>query len=132
MLPEGGTRAVGFAEGSRGCKHLCRHCPVVPVYEGRFRVVPVEVVMADIAQQVAAGATHISFGDPDFFNGPTHGMRLARALHEAFPQVSFDATIKIQHLIDHAGGVPYVTLKGRLGGSAMAAAVNAMLVEAPR
>ena len=105
-LPDGSTRVTGFAEGSRGCKHLCRHCPIVPVYQGKFRIVPADVVMADIRQQVAEGASHISFGDPDFFNGPTHGMRLARALHEAFPQVTFDATIKIQHLIDHAGLLP--------------------------
>ena len=106
VLPDGSTRVAGFAEGSRGCKHLCRHCPVVPVYQGRFRIVPADVVMADIAQQVSAGATHISFGDPDFLNGPTHGLRLARALHDAFPDVTFDATIKIQHLIDHADLLP--------------------------
>ncbi len=106
VMPDGSTRVTGFAEGSRGCKHLCRHCPVVPVYEGRFRIVPADVVLADIRQQVEQGATHISFGDPDFFNGPTHGIRLARALHDAFPQVTFDATVKIQHLIDHAVLLP--------------------------
>ncbi|MDH5538787.1 MAG: CUAEP/CCAEP-tail radical SAM protein [Rhizobacter sp.] len=106
VLPDGSKRVTGFAEGSRGCKHLCRHCPVVPVYQGRFRIVPVPVVLDDIAQQVRAGATHVSFGDPDFFNGPTHGLRLAQALHEAFPGVTFDATIKIQHLIDHASLLP--------------------------
>ncbi|MBI3373102.1 MAG: radical SAM protein [Betaproteobacteria bacterium] len=106
VLPDETTRIVGFAEGSRGCKHLCRHCPVVPVYQGKFRVVPVDVVMEDIRQQVKEGATHISFGDPDFFNGPTHGLRLARALHEPFPGVTFDATIKVQHIIDHAELLP--------------------------
>ena len=70
VLPDGSTRVSGFVEGSRGCKHLCRHCPVVPVYQGSFRIVPVHVVLEDIAQQVRDGATHISFGDPDFFNGP--------------------------------------------------------------
>ncbi len=106
VLPDGSTRVAGFAEGSRGCKHLCRHCPVVPVYQGKFRIVPAGVVLADIRQQVEEGARHISFGDPDFFNGPTHGMRLALALHETFPDVTFDATIKIQHLIDHAELLP--------------------------
>jgi radical SAM superfamily enzyme YgiQ (UPF0313 family) len=106
VMPDGSTRVTGFAEGSRGCKHLCRHCPVVPVYEGKFRIVPADVVLADIRQQVETGASHISFGDPDFFNGPTHGIRLARALHDAFPHVTFDATIKIQHLIDHAPLLP--------------------------
>ena len=114
VLPDGSTRVAGFAEGSRGCKHLCRHCPVVPVYEGNFRVVPVDIVMQDIRQQVDAGATHISFGDPDFFNGPTHGLRLARALHEAFPHVTFDATIKVQHLIDHRALLPELRASGCL------------------
>jgi hypothetical protein len=66
----------------------------------------VEVVMADIRQQVAAGAQHISFGDPDFFNGPGHAQKLMEALHAEFPGVSFDAVIKIQHLIDHADLLP--------------------------
>jgi len=114
VLPDGSTRIAGFAEGSRGCKHLCRHCPVVPVYQGKFRIVPADVVMEDIRQQVTEGATHISFGDPDFFNGPTHGMRLARALHAAFPDVTFDATIKIQHLIDHAELLPELRRSGCL------------------
>jgi radical SAM superfamily enzyme YgiQ (UPF0313 family) len=114
VLQDGSTRVAGFAEGSRGCKHLCRHCPVVPVYQGKFRIVPVDVVMEDIRQQVKEGATHISFGDPDFFNGPTHGLRLARALHEAFPRVTFDATIKIQHLIDHRELLPELRASGCL------------------
>jgi radical SAM superfamily enzyme YgiQ (UPF0313 family) len=114
VLPDGSTRVAGFAEGSRGCKHLCRHCPVVPVYEGKFRIVPADVVMEDIRQQVREGATHISFGDPDFFNGPTHGLRLARALNEAFPHVTFDATIKIQHIIDHAELLPELRRSGCL------------------
>ena len=102
QMPDGSSKVAGFAEGSRGCKHLCRHCPVVPVYQGKFRIVPVDVVMADIRSQVAIGAQHISFGDPDFFNGPTHALKLARALHAEFPGVTFDAVIKVQHLINHA------------------------------
>ena len=68
-MPDGRTRTVGYTEASRGCKHLCRHCPIVPVYDGVFRVVDRDVVLEDIRQQVAAGAQHITFGDPDFFNG---------------------------------------------------------------
>jgi radical SAM superfamily enzyme YgiQ (UPF0313 family) len=112
VLPDGGTRQAGFAEGSRGCKHLCRHCPVVPVYQGKFRVVPVDVVMADIRQQVAAGAQHISFGDPDFFNGPGHALKIMQALHAEFPGISYDAVIKIQHLIDHADLLPQLRDSG--------------------
>ena len=105
VMPDGTTRALGFAEASRGCRHLCRHCPVVPVYEGRFRIVPVDVVIADIAQQAAMGAQHISFGDPDFLNGPTHALRVARALHEAFPRLTYDATVKIEHIVRYPGHI---------------------------
>ncbi len=105
-LPGGEKRTVGFAEASRGCKHLCRHCPIVPVYDGRFRVVPRGVVLADIRQQAAAGAEHISFGDPDFFNGPTHALRIVEAMHAEHPHLTFDATIKIEHLLRHRRYLP--------------------------
>jgi radical SAM superfamily enzyme YgiQ (UPF0313 family) len=101
MLPGGGTRTVGYTEASRGCKHLCRHCPIVPVYNGVFRVLDRDVVLADIRQQVAAGAQHITFGDPDFFNGVGHAMPLVEALHREFPDVTYDATIKVEHLLKH-------------------------------
>ena len=39
QMPDGTRRVVGYTEASRGCKHLCRHCPIVPVYGGQFRVV---------------------------------------------------------------------------------------------
>ena len=114
LLPGGRKKRLGFIEASRGCKHLCRHCPVVPVYQGKFRVVPVPVVMADIAQQVGAGAAHISFGDPDFFNGSTHAMKVLAAMRAAYPGLSFDATIKIQHLIAHAELLPELKAAGGL------------------
>ena len=101
-------RVTGYTEASRGCKHLCRHCPVVPVYNGTFRVVPADVVMADIRQQVEAGAQHITFGDPDFFNGPTHGMRIVQRMNSEFPALTYDVTIKIEHLLkrrDLLGGL---------------------------
>lgn len=101
-LPDGTRRVVGYTEASRGCKHLCRHCPIVPVYEGKFRVVQKEVVLQDIRHQVAQGARHITFGDPDFFNGIGHAVALVRSLHAEFPNVSYDVTIKIEHLLKHA------------------------------
>ena len=114
LMPDGTSRALGFAEASRGCKHLCRHCPVVPVYKGRFRIVPVDVVVADIAQQVAMGARHVSFGDPDFLNGPTHALRVARALHAAFPELTWDATVKIEHIVRYPGHVETLAESGCL------------------
>lgn len=99
---DGEHRTVGYTEASRGCKHLCRHCPIVPVYGGRFRVVDREVVLADIRQQVRAGAQHVTFGDPDFLNGPKHAFAIVRALHDEFPALTYDVTIKIEHLLKHA------------------------------
>lgn len=101
-MPGGEKRVAGYTEASRGCKHLCRHCPIVPVYNGVFRIVSAEVVLADIRRQVAAGAQHITFGDPDFFNGIGHAIPLINALHEEFPSLSYDVTIKIEHLLKHA------------------------------
>jgi radical SAM superfamily enzyme YgiQ (UPF0313 family) len=102
MLPDGTRRKVGYTEASRGCKHLCRHCPIVPVYDGQFRVIQHDVVMADIDQLIAAGAEHISFGDPDFLNGPRHAVEIAKALHHRHPGVTYDVTIKVEHLVRHS------------------------------
>src|SRR4029078_2447740 len=84
QMPDGTQKVVGATDATRGCKHRCRHCPIVPVYDGQSRVVPGEVVLADVRGQVAQGAAHISFGDPDFFNGPTHARRIVESLHREF------------------------------------------------
>jgi len=105
-LGDGERRTVGYTEASRGCKHLCRHCPIVPVYEGSFRVVQAEVVLKDIRQQVASGARHITFGDPDFFNGPGHAVAIVRELHREFTELTYDVTIKIEHLLKRAKLLP--------------------------
>jgi hypothetical protein len=96
---DGSEKTVGFAETTRGCKYLCRHCPVVPVYQGKFFAIPADIVLDDIRAQVQAGAQHISFGDPDFFNGPGHALRIVRTLHREYPDLSYDATIKIEHIV---------------------------------
>jgi hypothetical protein len=108
----GGLELVGNVEASRGCKHRCRHCPIPSVYGGRFFVVPVDVVLADIRQQVEAGATHVTFGDPDFLNGPGHALAVARALHDAFPSLTFDFTAKIEHLLQHRDRLPELARLG--------------------
>jgi radical SAM superfamily enzyme YgiQ (UPF0313 family) len=106
-LERDGVRGlVGYVEASRGCLHTCLHCPLPPVYGGRFFVVPREIILADLRQLVRAGATHITFGDPDFLNGPGHSLRLARALHEEFPPLTFDFTAKIEHLLKHRALLP--------------------------
>jgi radical SAM superfamily enzyme YgiQ (UPF0313 family) len=109
---EGRHELVGHVEASRGCKHRCRHCPIPPVYGGRFFVVPPDVVLADVRQVVGAGATHVTFGDPDFLNGPRHALGVARAVHAAFPHVTFDFTAKVEHLLKHRTLLPELRALG--------------------
>ncbi|MEN8238922.1 MAG: radical SAM protein, partial [Actinomycetota bacterium] len=106
------ARITGYTEASRGCRHLCRHCPVVPVYNGRFVVVQPDVVLEDVRRQVAAGAQHITFGDPDFFNGPQHALRVVRQMHDEFPSLTYDVTIKVEHLRKHADLLPGLKATG--------------------
>src|SRR5258706_4266761 len=102
----GNSVLAGYTETTHGCKHTCLHCPITPIYKGRFFAIPLQVVLADIRAQVAQGARHITFGDPDFFNGPTHALRITRALHAEYNEVTFDATIKIEHLLKHRHVLP--------------------------
>jgi radical SAM superfamily enzyme YgiQ (UPF0313 family) len=107
-------RIVGYTEASRGCKHACRHCPIVPVYNGRFRIVQRDAVLSDVRQQVAIGAQHITFGDPDFFNGPGHAIPLVEALHVEYPELTYDVTIKVEHLLKHEHYLPVLRDTGCL------------------
>lgn len=114
QMPDGSRRVAGSTDATRGCKHLCRHCPIVPVYGGAFRAVPLDVVLADIRAQVDAGVEHISFGDPDFLNGPTHAWRLVERLAHAHPGLTYDVTIKVEHLLAHADRLPRLRETGCL------------------
>ncbi len=105
-------RTVGYTEASRGCKHRCRHCPIVPVYDGRFRIVAADVVLGDVRAQVAAGAQHITFGDPDFFNGIRHAEAIVAGMSREFPGITYDVTIKIEHLLKHADHLPLLRDSG--------------------
>jgi radical SAM superfamily enzyme YgiQ (UPF0313 family) len=98
-----GTRQklVGYVEASRGCAHRCLHCPITPVYGGRLRIVQREAVLEDVEQLVRMGAEHITFGDPDFFNGIRHSLRIVDELHLAYPDVTYDVTVKVEHLLEH-------------------------------
>jgi radical SAM superfamily enzyme YgiQ (UPF0313 family) len=111
---KGEQRLAGYVEASRGCLHHCTHCPIPPVYGGRFFVAPQAVVLEDIRQLVAAGAQHITFGDPDFLNGPTHSLRIVRAMHEEFPALTFDFTVKVEHLLKYRALIPEFARAGCL------------------
>ena len=97
----GEERLVGYVEASHGCAHRCRHCPVPVVYDGRIRIVGSGVVADDVAQLVAMGARHITFGDPDFLNGVHHSRRVVQAVHERFPDLTFDCTTKVEHVLEY-------------------------------
>jgi radical SAM superfamily enzyme YgiQ (UPF0313 family) len=98
----GEERLVGYVEASHGCVHRCRHCPVPAVYDGRIRVVQAETVLRDVERLASMGARHITFGDPDFLNGWRHSLAIVRALHERHPELTFDCTTKVEHVLEHA------------------------------
>ncbi len=98
----GEERLVGYVEASHGCVHRCRHCPVPAVYDGRIRVVQAETVLRDVERLAEMGARHITFGDPDFLNGWRHSLAIVRALHERLPELTFDCTTKVEHVLEHA------------------------------
>jgi len=105
-------RLAGYVEASHGCAHRCRHCPVPVVYDGRTRLVGEDAVVADVAQLVALGARHITLGDPDFLNGPHHARRVLSALHGAFPELTFDVTAKVEHVLRHRSLWPELAAAG--------------------
>ena len=114
LRQNGSAKLVAYTEASRGCKHVCRHCPVTPVYNGTFRIVTRDAVIEDIRTQVAAGASHVTFGDPDFFNGPKHAIAIVEELRTEFPGLTYDATIKIEHLRKHGDLLPRLRETGCL------------------
>jgi hypothetical protein len=61
---------------------------------------------------VERGAAHITFGDPDFFNGPAHARKVVEALHLEFPRLTYDVTIKIEHLLAHRQLLPLLVKTG--------------------
>ena len=107
-------RQVGYVEASHGCLHRCGHCPIPVIYDGRIRIVSEDVVLADIEGLVAAGARHITFGDPDFLNGPQHSRRIVAAMHERWPELTFDCTVKVEHILRHPGFWPEFATAGCL------------------
>jgi len=118
---------TGYVEATRGCHHTCTHCPITPVYGGRLVVVPRDRVIEDIARQVEMGARHITFGDPDFFNGPAHSLRILREMRDRWPELTFDATIKIEHVLEHRQRLPELA---ELGCQFVVSAVESLNDEA--
>lgn len=109
---DGDRRLVGGVVATHGCAHRCRHCPVPVVFDGRVRRIDEDAVLADVEQLVAGGARHITFGDPDFLNAPPHARRIVGALHQRFPAVTFDCTVKVEHVLRHASLWPELAAAG--------------------
>jgi hypothetical protein len=114
LAVDGSQRLAGYVEASRGCLHRCRHCPITPVYNGRFFVISEAIVLESIRGLVNDGATHITFGDPDFLNGPGHSLRIVRAMHAEFPDLTFDFTAKVEHLLKQRALLPEFAESGCL------------------
>jgi len=107
-----GERLVGTVEASHGCSHRCRHCPVPVVYDGRTRGVDADWLLDDVAHLVDLGARHLTFADADFLNRPGHAVAVARAVHRRFPDLTFDCTVKVEHVLRHADVWPELAASG--------------------
>jgi Radical SAM superfamily len=112
LLVAGERRVTGYVEATRGCLYLCRHCPIPPFYQGRFFAVPAALVLEDIRGQVAAGARHITFGDPDFLNSAKHSLGIVRRMHAAHSDLTFSFTAKVEHIIAHRTLFPELAALG--------------------
>jgi radical SAM superfamily enzyme YgiQ (UPF0313 family) len=99
---DGEQRLAGYVEASHGCRHRCRHCPIPAIYDGRYRVTGLEIVRADVGQLVDMGARHVTFGDPDFLNAPRYALDVLREVSLSFPGLTFDLTVKVEHILEHA------------------------------
>ncbi len=97
----GEERLTGYVEATRGCVHRCRHCPVPAVYDGRIRVWQREMLVQDVARLWDDGMRHLTFGDPDFLNAVPHALAVARAVHARCPELTFDITTKVEHILEH-------------------------------
>ena len=92
-------------DASRGCAHRCRHCPVPVVYDGRVRSIDER---RGARRRRAAGRRRRA---PHHVRRPRLPQRAAalaprRArVHERFPDVTFDCTVKVEHVLRHADAV---------------------------
>jgi len=99
-LDAGGKQLLsGAAISTIGCSRKCLHCPVPIVYQGRSKAISLDLVMADIDQLARLGARHISFADADFLSRPSHAKRVMKEFGSSFPELTFDLTTKVSHLL---------------------------------
>jgi hopanoid C-3 methylase len=92
---------VGGVESTRGCHHKCTYCSVYATYDGKVVPIKDEIVIEDVSNLVAHGMTHLTFTDAEFFNAKNQGLRLLRVLHAQFPELTYDFTTRIDHILEH-------------------------------
>jgi radical SAM superfamily enzyme YgiQ (UPF0313 family) len=109
-----GSHFAGAVEATRGCAHMCTHCPIPSVYGGKLRLVDRDLVLKDIDAQIELGAQHITFTDPDFFNAVPHSISIIREMRKRYSGVTFDATIKVEHLIEYKESISELSELGCL------------------
>lgn len=92
---------VGSTELARGCKHKCLYCSVYAAYDGRVIKIPAEVITEDVNNLVAAGMTHLTFIDADWFSTRQYGIDILTELHQQHPELTFDITTRVDHIIEN-------------------------------
>ena len=102
LAVDGEMRLAGYVEASHGCRHRCAHCPIPVVYDGRFRVVQPEVVLEDVAQLVGLGAPPHHAWRPRFPQRARPCPCAFSTSHtSAFPDLTWDITVKVEHVLAH-------------------------------
>ncbi len=113
IVVDGVHKLVGHVESTRGCRHSCLHCPVPTAYHGRIQINPVDTILTDIRGLLDQGATHITFGDPDFLNAPIHASKIIEGLDALSSEdISFDATIKVEHILKYPSLIEKMAASG--------------------
>ncbi|MDP5276631.1 arsinothricin biosynthesis radical SAM protein ArsL [Chengkuizengella axinellae] len=97
----GSEQIVGSTEIARGCHHKCLYCSVFAAYDGKVILVNEEIVIQDVKNLVEGGMTHLTFVDADFFNAKYHGIKILRKLHQQFPNLTYDFTTRVDHILEN-------------------------------
>lgn len=101
----GGKQIVGSTEIARGCHHKCLYCSVFAAYDGKVLMIPEEIILQDVRNNVEGGMTHLTFIDADFFNAKYHGIKVLRKLHAEFPTLTYDLTTRVDHILENKEAV---------------------------
>ncbi|MFB4212861.1 RCCLKC-tail radical SAM protein [Shouchella sp. 1P09AA] len=97
----GSDQVVGSTEIARGCHHRCLYCSVFAAYGGKVLLIPEDIVINDVRNLVEDGMTHLTFVDADFFNAKYHGIKIIRALNKEFPNLTYDFTTRVDHILEN-------------------------------